>query len=108
MTDAGTPWRPTPTGLAVKVRLTPKGGRDALDGIERLSDDTVVLKARVRAAPENGEANAALEHLLAKTCGIARSRAAVTAGPTSRIKTVSLEGDAGELADALADALRTE
>lgn len=105
MTDGETPWRATPTGLAVRVRLTPKGGRDALDGIERLSDDSRVLKARVRAAPENGEANAALEHLLAKTCGIARSRASVTSGPTSRIKTVSLYGDAETLAAALATAL---
>ncbi len=89
----------------MRVRLTPKGGRDSLVGIQHLSDGTAVLKARVRAAPENGEANAALERLLAKTCGIARSRAAVTSGPTSRIKTVSLEGDAETLAAALADGL---
>jgi uncharacterized protein len=29
------------------VRLTPKGGRDAIDGIERLADGRAVLKARV-------------------------------------------------------------
>ena len=42
------------------VRLTPKGGRDAIDGIEELADGQCVLKARVRAAPSEGEANDAL------------------------------------------------
>jgi uncharacterized protein YggU (UPF0235/DUF167 family) len=32
------------------VRLTPRGGRDAIDGIEQLSDGRRVLKVRVRAA----------------------------------------------------------
>ena len=43
-------------GLTLHVRLTPKGGRDAIDGIETLSDGKAVLKARVRAVPEDGEA----------------------------------------------------
>ena len=38
-------------GIALAVRLTPKGGRDAIDGIETLADGRAVLKARVRAAP---------------------------------------------------------
>ena len=92
----------------MQVRLTPKGGRDALDGIERLSDGRAVVKARVRAAPEDGRANAALEAVLAAACGVARSRAAVTAGATSRLKTVAVEGDPETLAAALAAALKTE
>ena len=28
------PWAVTPQGLAVTVRLTPRGGRDSIDGIE--------------------------------------------------------------------------
>jgi uncharacterized protein YggU (UPF0235/DUF167 family) len=42
------------------VRLTPRGGRDAIDGIEPLSAGRRVLKVRVRAAASEGEANAAL------------------------------------------------
>ncbi len=90
-----------PEGLEVLVRLTPKGGRDALDGIGALSDDRSVLKARVRCAPENGEANAALESLLAKACAVGRSHASVTSGATSRLKTVTLSGHTDLLLAAL-------
>ena len=54
------PGRSHPTVCCVTVRLTPKGGRDAVDGIERMADGRSVLKVRVRAAPSEGEANAAL------------------------------------------------
>lgn len=56
----GKPWSQIASGVAVAVRLTPKGGRDAIDGIETLSDGRAVLKVRVQAAPSEGEANAAL------------------------------------------------
>ncbi len=55
----GRPWQQTPEGVSVAVRLTPKGGRDAIDGLETLSDGRAVLKARVRVAPSEGEANEA-------------------------------------------------
>jgi uncharacterized protein len=61
---AGSPWAVTPGGLSVVVRLTPRGGGDAIDGIEQRSDGQYVLKARVRAAATEGEANAALVTLL--------------------------------------------
>ncbi|GLK54299.1 uncharacterized protein YggU (UPF0235/DUF167 family) [Methylopila capsulata] len=77
----------------MRARLTPRGGRDAIDGVERLSDGTAVLAVRVRAAPQNGEANAALRALLAKAAGVARSAVTQTAGPTSRIKTFEIAGD---------------
>ncbi|MDF2972320.1 MAG: bifunctional methylenetetrahydrofolate dehydrogenase/methenyltetrahydrofolate cyclohydrolase [Microvirga sp.] len=48
------PWRIRPEGLEVRVRVTPRGGRDAIDGIETLSDGRPVLKVRVRAVPEDG------------------------------------------------------
>src|SRR5690606_10461317 len=54
------PWTISPEGLVVAVRLTPRGGRDAIDGVERRADGQWVLKARVRAAATEGEANAAL------------------------------------------------
>jgi uncharacterized protein len=67
------PWKAMPDGLLLSVRATPKGGRDSIDGIERLADGRAVLKARVRAAPANGEANAALRQVIAKTAGVAPS-----------------------------------
>lgn len=98
------PWRPGGPGLLVTVRLTPRGGRDALDGTETLSDGRSVLAARVRAVPEDGAANAALCRLVASACGVPASRVSVSGGATSRVKTLSVAGEASEMAQALARA----
>src|ERR1044072_3767782 len=66
---ADRPFAVAPDGIVLAVRLTPKGGRDAIDGIATLSDGNTVLKVRVRAAPFEGEANAALGRVLAKALG---------------------------------------
>ena len=70
------------------VRLTPRGGRDALTGVR---EDGVIL-ARVSAAPVDGKANEALCRLLAKTLGVAPSRVAVVRGRSSRDKVVRVDG----------------
>ncbi len=84
-------------GIALHVRLTPKGGRDAIDGIEQMADGRSVLKARVRAAPSEGEANDALLRLIAKTLGVRARDVALAAGATSRLKRLTVAGDAGVL-----------
>lgn len=91
------PWSPSAEGLRLSVRLTPRGGRDALDGLETLSDGRVVLKARVRAAPTEGEANAALLALLSRLLELPKSRVTLLQGGTARIKTIGLQGEAGLL-----------
>jgi len=83
------------------VRLTPKGGRDAIDGIETLSDGRAVLKVRVRAAPSEGEANEALCQLIAKSLGVPKRDVTLAAGATARIKRLSIAGDGAMLAAAL-------
>ena len=88
-------------GVIIVVRLTPKGGRDSIDGVDTLADGTVVLKARVRAAPSEGEANAALGRLVAKALGVPPGRVAIVGGATSRLKRVKVMGDAPALAAAL-------
>lgn len=95
---AGVPWTITSSGLSIAIRLTPKGGRNALDGIEALSDGRSVLKARVRAAPTEGEANSALLSLLAKMLDVPRRTVTLAAGETSRIKRIAIEGDGAALA----------
>lgn len=92
------PWNATASGLSVTIRLTPRGGRDALDGIETLADGRSVLKARVRAAPTESEANAALVALLAKTLDVPRRTVTLAAGDTARIKRIVIEGDGAALA----------
>ena len=83
------------------MRLTPKGGRDAVEGVETLADGRSVLKARVRAAPENGRANAALIALIAATLRIPKSAVSIRAGATSRVKTVFVAGAPALNLDAL-------
>jgi len=85
----------------VTVRLTPKGGRDAVDGVELRADGRPVLKARVRAAPSDGDANAALVKLMAKALGVAPRQVEIVAGATARIKRVRIEGKPAALAAAL-------
>ena len=95
-------WRETRDGLQIAVRLTPRGGRDALDGVETLADGRRVLKARVRAGPTEGEANDALIRLLAQALGLSRSRLSIVSGATARLKIVAVEGQPEALATAAA------
>lgn len=85
-------------GIDLVVRLTPRSSSDALEGLAEAADGSVHLKARVRALPEKGAANAALEKLLAKALAVPRSSVMVVAGGTSRLKTVRITGDAAALA----------
>jgi len=84
-------------GVAIDVRLTPRGGRDLIEGIEHLADGRSVLKARVRAAPVEGEANEALQRLFAKELGIAPRQVEITAGAAARIKRLHIAGDPREI-----------
>ena len=95
---ASRPWTPAADGIVVAVRLTPKGGRDSIDGVDTLADGTVVLKARVRAAPSEGAANTALIDLMADACDTARRNVSLTAGAAARIKQVKIAGDGAALA----------
>jgi len=95
------PWAVSADGLVVTVRLTPKGGRDAIEGVEHLADGRRALKARVRAAPSDGEANEALALLLAQTLRIAPREITLVGGATSRVKRMLIRGDARAVAAAL-------
>lgn len=96
------PWRIRPGGLEVRVRVTPRGGRDAIDGVEALSDGRRVLKVRVRAVPEDGAANEGVRRLLAKALGRPASAVSLEAGATARLKVFLIAGEAEPLAAALA------
>jgi uncharacterized protein (TIGR00251 family) len=99
--DNGFPWRIVPDGLVLAVRLTPKGGRDAVDGVERLADGRCVLKMRVRAPASEGEANAALLRLVARTLGVAPRDVRLVAGESARLKRLKIAGAGPALAAAL-------
>ena len=101
MPEAAKPWTLAADGLVVTVRLTPKGGRDAIDGIARLADGRAVVKARVRSAPSEGAANAALIRLMADALAVAPRNVSLAAGATARIKRLKIAGDGAALAAAL-------
>jgi hypothetical protein len=88
--------------LLLTVRLTPKAGRDVIDGIEQMADGRSVLKARVRAAASDGEANAALLRLVARSLAVAPRQVSLIAGATARLKRLKIEGSAPALARSLA------
>ncbi len=87
------PWTAVGGGVVIDVRLTPRGGRDAIEGIEELADGRAVLKARVRAAPTEGEANTALCRLIAKILRTTPREVELVAGAKSRVKRVRVAGE---------------
>jgi uncharacterized protein YggU (UPF0235/DUF167 family) len=91
------PWRVLADGVVVACRLTPKGGRDAIEGVASLSDGTRVMLARVRQPPEDGRANDALCALLAKALDTPACRVRLTGGAKSRLKQVMVTGDPAAL-----------
>jgi uncharacterized protein (TIGR00251 family) len=95
------PWRYSPNGISVGLRVTPRGGRNDIDGIETLANGRSVVKVRVRAIAEGGEANRAVTELLAKALGVSKSQVRLLSGATSRIKQVAVDGDPRKLGEAL-------
>lgn len=94
MPDAGeVPWRIAGDGrVMVRVRLTPKSSKDAIEGIEGTAEGAA-FKARVRAVPQDGAANAALERLFSDWLGVPKSSVGIESGSKARVKTVAIAGD---------------
>jgi uncharacterized protein (TIGR00251 family) len=95
------PWTQTADGVMLDVRLTPRSARDAIEGVERRADGRAVLKARVRAAPVEGDANEALRRLIAKELRLAPRQVEFAAGAPARLKRLRIAGDPRMLAASL-------
>ncbi len=93
---AGVPWRLASGCVIVRVRLTPKSSVDAIEGLAETAEGPA-LKARVRAAPSEGEANGALERLVAGWLGVPKGSVAVSAGGKSRVKSLRVTGAPKEI-----------
>jgi uncharacterized protein len=78
--------------LRLVVRLTPRGGREAVDGWARGADGLPYLKVRVSAPPVDGEANDALVRLIAKALKRPAGAVRIAAGEQARIKHLEIEG----------------
>jgi uncharacterized protein (TIGR00251 family) len=88
-------------GIRVVVRLTPKGGRNALEGWQRDGSGKQMLKARVAGAAQDGQANAALVSLLAKHFGVPQGAVRIMRGGKGRVKQVTIQGDCAKLSSRL-------
>jgi uncharacterized protein (TIGR00251 family) len=99
-------WRLVPGGAELRVRAQPNASKDAIEGQGEDASGQTYLKVRVRAVPERGKANTAVEKVLAKALGLPGSAVSVEKGETQRIKTVriSADGSIGAAIQALLDA----
>ena len=79
------------------MRVSPKSAREGIDGVVETAQGPA-LTVRVRAVAEKGEANRAVEMVVAGWLGVPKSSVAVTAGGKSRLKTVLVTGQPGRLA----------
>ena len=79
------------------MRVTPKSAREGIDGVVETAQGPA-LTVRVRAVAEKGEANRAVEVVVAAWLGVPKSSVAVTAGGKSRLKTVLVMGQPDRLA----------
>jgi hypothetical protein len=78
--------------MLIAVRVTPRGGRDAIEGWTLDPDGRPVLKLRVAAAAADGAANAAVLLLLAKALRRPKSSITLVAGQTARLKRIDVAG----------------
>ncbi|HTS14281.1 MAG TPA: DUF167 domain-containing protein [Candidatus Sulfotelmatobacter sp.] len=74
-------------GVRFAARLTPRGGRDA---VEAVTQDGA-LRVRVAAAPVDGAANEALIRLVAAELGVPSTDVRLVSGGRSRLKTIAVE-----------------
>ncbi len=84
-------------GVTFDILVQPRASRAKIGPVH---DDR--LKVAVTSPPVDGEANAAVIELLAKTLGVARSAVEVVAGASSRRKTVRITGVTRAAIEALA------
>lgn len=73
-------------GARIAVRVTPRGGRDALT-----LDAAGGIHIRVTAPPEDGRANDATRKLLARALGIAPTRLTLVGGAAARDKLFQID-----------------
>ena len=95
------PWRRGAGCVIVRVRITPKSAKDIIDGVEETAEGPAI-KARVRAVPADGAANAALMRLLADWLGMPKSSVGLAHGGKSRVKSVEITGNVEEIEARLA------
>jgi len=85
----GAAWQRTAGGLLLDLKITPNAKADKADGLAPGADGRPRLLLRIQAPPVDGKANAAVIAWLAKALRCPRAALAITAGQTSRQKSVT-------------------
>lgn len=98
----GLPARRRADGLELALKVTPKAGRAACEGVVTDAAGNAWLAVKVTAPAEGGRANAAVCVLLAKTLAVPVSACTLFAGATARWKRITVAGDPDELEQRLA------
>jgi uncharacterized protein len=88
------PAKSTRIPARITIRLQPRASRDEVLGWQAKDDPDQqdVLRVRVKAAPVDGAANAALIQLMAKYLGVPKNRVLLVSGATARNKILEIEG----------------
>ena len=106
--DATGPVSTKGSQVAVRVRLTPRAGRTAIQGVEKDALGVARLQVKVSEPPEDGKANAALLALLAKAWRLPKSSLSIAAGASHRDKTIHVAGDPAQVMASLGSWLETQ
>lgn len=101
------PFVPAGDGVRVRVRVTPRAARAAVEGLAADAEGRPLLKVCVTAVPADGAANQAVLALLAREWRLPKTALSVAQGASARIKTIAVAGDPEGVAAHLRDWWRT-
>lgn len=73
--------------------MSPRGGRNAVEGLVADAEGRPQVGVRVAAAPVDGEANDAVVATVARWLGVRPREVEVTGGLTARSKLLTIDGD---------------
>jgi uncharacterized protein (TIGR00251 family) len=74
------------------VRVQPKASADRIEDWAEDDAGRKFLKVRVRAVPEDGKANSAVQKLVARWLGVPKSAVRVVTGGKTRLKGLEIDG----------------
>lgn len=79
--------------MRLVVRVTPRAGRDGLDGWTTDAAGRPLLRLKVSAPPADGAANASAVAVIARALGLKASAVRLAGGAASRIKTFDIDAE---------------
>lgn len=101
----GFPFAEEDDGVRLAVRLTPRAGRNQLDGVVHGQDGRPALHLRPAAPPVDGAANRALISFIAEALDLPKSCVAIRSGERSRLKILRLSGNSPAILARLAECI---